>query len=601
MLGIDKRLIVKSTSRWLAAGIGVGVLGLLASLTLYWFIGRAIDAMLAGYPLLEVWLPWIVALLAVKFLAGWLYRTAQHKASSLTKLSIRDMVYAHALRLGPAVLDRKRTGELVNVAVDGMDWIEMLYGTYFVQFVVGMATPLLLCAFIGLTDWVVGLALLVSVPLTPLFLGMMGRSFRRASERFAKVNAEQSVRFLDSIQGMTTLKMFNLGKSRGAEMHAASEEQRRETMRLLLVNQMMILFVDFGFALGTTLVLTVTALLRLDAGALTPGAVVALILASAEFAKPLTLVGQFFFAGAVGRAYAKKILAFLGEQPGVADPEGATAPAAAARPALTLKDVVFQYAGATRPAVDHFTLDLAPGETVALVGESGSGKTTLTNLILRTLAPAGGTIALGGRNVTEVPADWVRRHLALVPQDPYLFYGTIAENLRVAKPGATDEELVAACRAANIHEQIAALPDGYSTRVGERGLSLSGGQEQRLAIARALLKGSPIVILDEPTSQIDLETEAVIHDALAHLTRDKSVLLIAHRLSTVEHAVRIVVLGDGRMQPGAHVPGKDPITQALRRPDLVRTGGGPHLEAGGRLHSVASKGLLTHARSSEWL
>ena len=553
MLGIDKRLIVKSTSRWLAAGIGVGVLGLLASLTLYWFIGRAIDAMLAGYPLLEVWLPWIVALLAVKFLAGWLYRTAQHKASSLTKLSIRDMVYAHALRLGPAVLDRKRTGELVNVAVDGMDWIEMLYGTYFVQFVVGMATPLLLCAFIGLTDWGVGLALLVSVPLTPLFLGMMGRSFRRASERFAKVNAEQSVRFLDSIQGMTTLKMFNLGKSRGAEMHAASEEQRRETMRLLLVNQMMILFVDFGFALGTTLVLTVTALLRLDAGALTPGALVALILASAEFAKPLTLVGQFFFAGAVGRAYAKKILAFLGEQPGVADPEGATAPAAAARPALTLKDVVFQYAGATRPAVDHFTLDLAPGETVARVGESGSGKTTLTNLILRTLAPAGGTIALGGRNVTEVPADWVRRHLALVPQDPYLFYGTIAENLRVAKPGATDEELVAACRAANIHEQIAALPDGYSTRVGERGLSLSGGQVQRLAIARALLKDAPIVLLDEPTSQIDLETEAVIQDALDHLTRDKSVLLIAHRLSTVRNADRIVVLGHGKvLESGSH-------------------------------------------------
>ncbi len=147
----------------------------------------------------------------------------------------------------------------------------------------------------------------------------------------------------------------------------------------------------------------------------------------------------------------------------------------------------------------------------------------------------------------------MRRHLALVPQDPYLFYGTIAENLRVAKPGATDEELVAACRAANIHEQIAALPDGYSTRVGERGLSLSGGQVQRLAIARALLKDAPIVLLDEPTSQIDLETEAVIQDALDHLTRDKSVLLIAHRLSTVRNADRIVVLGHGKvLESGSH-------------------------------------------------
>ncbi|GMU67915.1 MAG: hypothetical protein AMXMBFR37_02480 [Steroidobacteraceae bacterium] len=553
MLGIDKRLIVASTRRWLGIGIAAGVLGLLASLTLYWFIGRAIDAMAGGGNLLAAWLPWIVALLAAKFLLGWLYRTAQYRASSLTKLTVRDRIYGHALRLGPAVLDRKRTGELVNIAVDGMDWIEMYYGIYFVQFVIGMATPLLLCLFIGFTDWVVGVALLVSVPLTPLFLGMMARNFRKASERFAQVNAEQGARFLDSIQGMTTLKMFNLGKLRGAEMHAASEQQRVETMRLLLVNQMMILFVDFGFALGTTLVLTVTALLRLDAGMLTPGAVVALVLASAEFARPLTLVGQFFFAGAIGRAYAKKIAAFLGEPPGVADPQGVAAPSLETRPALSLRNLVFRFAGASRPAVDQLSLDVAPGETVALVGASGSGKTTVTNLILRTLAPAAGAITLGGRDVATVPADWVRAHLALVPQDPYLFHGTIAENLRVARPDATEEQLVAACRAANIHDHIAALPQGYATRVGERGLSLSGGQVQRLAIARALLKDAPIVILDEPTSQIDLETEAVIHEALEHLTREKTVLLIAHRLSTVARADRIVVMGDGRvLESGSH-------------------------------------------------
>jgi len=561
VLGIDKRLMVASTRRWLGIGIGAGVLGLLASLTLYWFIGRAIDAMVGGDNLLATWLPWVGALLAAKFLLGWLYRTAQYRASSRTKLTVRDRIYEHALRLGPAVLDRKRTGELVNIAVDGMDWIEMYYGIYFVQFVIGMATPLLLCLFIGFTDWVVGVALLVSVPLTPLFLGMMARNFRKASERFAQVNAEQGARFLDSIQGMTTLKMFNLGKVRGAEMHAASEQQRVETMRLLLVNQMMILFVDFDFALGTTLVLTVTALLRLDAGALTPGAVVALILASAEFARPLTLVGQFFFAGAIGRAYAKKIAAFLGEQPGVADPTGVAPPPLEARPVLSLRNIVFRFAGASRPAVDGLSLDIVPGETVALVGASGSGKTTVTNLILRTIAPDAGELALGGRNVASVPADWVRAHLALVPQDPYLFYGTIAENLRVAKPDASDDELVAACRAASIHEHIAALPQGYATRVGERGLSLSGGQVQRLAIARALLKDAPIVILDEPTSQIDLETEAVIHDALGHLTRDRTVLLIAHRLSTVARADRIVVMGDGKvLESGSH-------------PELIARGG----------------------------
>jgi ABC-type multidrug transport system fused ATPase/permease subunit len=341
--------------------------------------------------------------------------------------------------------------------------------------------------------------------------------------------------------------MFNLGRARGREMHEANENQRIETMRLLLVNQMMILFVDFGFTLGTTAVLTIVGLLRLKAGVLTPGAVIALVLASAEFSKPLTLIGQFFFAGAIGREFAKKIVAFLSQQPGVQDPPGMTAPARIANPDLRLRDVVFAYAAGAKPAVNGATLDLKPGETVALVGQSGSGKTTITNLILRTLSPSAGSIELGGTRVDQVPADWVRAHIALVPQDPYLFHGTIAENLRVAKADATDAELIEACKAANIFEQIAALPQGLSTQVGERGTSLSGGQVQRLAIARALLKNAPVVVLDEPTSQIDLETEKVIHEALERLMKHKTVLLIAHRLSTVEKADRIVVMGDGRV------------------------------------------------------
>jgi ABC-type multidrug transport system fused ATPase/permease subunit len=553
LLGIDKRLIVKSTSQWILAGIVVGVLGLVASLWLYWQLGVLVDGMTRGENLLPAMMPLLAGILAAKFVLGWLYRTAQYKASSLTKLHIRDKIYQHALRLGPAVLDKKRTGELVNIAVDGMDWIELFYGIYFVQFVIGMATPVLLCIFIGWVDWVVGLALIVSIPLTPLFLGLISKQFRSVSDRYAEVNNIQSAQFLDSIQGMPTLKMFNLGKARGAEMHAANEKQRVETMKLLLVNQVMILFVDFGFALGTTAVLTIVALLRFDAGMLTAGEIIALILATAEFARPLQLIGAFFFAGAIGREFAKKIVAFLEQVPSVADPAGAVVPPQLANPSLRLKDVVFSYANTGKPAVDGCTLEVKPGETVALVGHSGSGKTTVTNLVLRTLAPNSGTIELDGVRANQVPADWVRAHLALVPQDPYLFYGTIAENLRVAREDASDDDLVAACRAANIHDHIASLPQGYDTLVGERGTSLSGGQVQRLAIARALLKNAPIVILDEPTSQIDLETEKVIHEALEKLMHRKTVLLIAHRLSTVEKADRIVVMGDGRvLESGSH-------------------------------------------------
>ena len=584
LLGIDKRLIVRSTSQWIVAGIAVGVLGLVLSLWLYWQIGVLVDGMVQGENLLPPMAPLLAFILVAKFFLGWLYRTAQYKASSLTKLAIRDKIYQHALRLGPAVLDKKRTGELVNIAVDGMDWIELFYGIYFVQFVIGMATPVLLCIFIGWVDWVVGVALIVAIPMTPLFLGLISKQFRSVSDRYAEVNNIQSAQFLDSIQGMATLKMFNLGKVRGAEMHAANEKQRIETMKLLLVNQVMILFVDFGFALGTTAVLTITALLRLNAGALTAGEVIALILATAEFAKPLTLIGQFFFAGAIGREFAKKIVSFLSQIPSVADPEGVRAPALLANPALRLKDVVFSYANTGKPAVDGCTLEVRPGETVALVGHSGSGKTTVTNLVLRTLSPTSGTIELDGTRADQVPADWVRAHLALVPQDPYLFYGTIAENLRVAREDATEAELVEVSKAANIYEHIASLPHGFQALVGERGTSLSGGQVQRLAIARALLKNAPIVILDEPTSQIDLETEKVIHEALDKLTHKKTVLLIAHRLSTVEKADRIVVMGDGRvLESGTHA---ELVARGGVYARMVGTSKRAEQQDGGRLAAV---------------
>jgi ATP-binding cassette, subfamily C, bacterial CydD len=553
MLGIDKRLIVKSTSQWLISGILAGILNILLSLGLYTVLGLSIDGLLKGEAVFEKYFTVLVALLAAKLAAGWFFRFAQYRASSETKLSVRDMLYAHSLRLGPAVLDRKRTGELVNIAVDGMDWIELFYGVYFVQFVVGMATPIVLCIYIGLVDWVVGLSLVAAIPLTPIFLGALSKQFRKVSDKYADVNNQQSAAFLDALQGMTTLKMFNLGAKRGAEMYAANEEQRVITMRLLFVNQIMILLVDFGFALGTTLVLTVVALLRLDAGFLTAGQVVALILASAEFSKPLSLIGEFFFAGAIGREFAKKIIAFLSDEPSVKEPASAVAPAGRGAGALTFRDVSFSYPNTERPAVDGFTLSVRPGETVALIGHSGSGKTTVANLILRTLAQSSGTIEIDGHPADQVPLSWVRDQIALVPQDPYLFYGTIADNLRLAKPEATDQELIDAARAANIWDFIQASPDGLNTRVGERGLSLSGGQVQRVAIARALLKNAPIIVLDEPTSQIDLETESVIHEALARLTANRTVILIAHRLKTVQTADRIVVMAHGKvLEEGSH-------------------------------------------------
>lgn len=548
MLGLDKRLIQKATQKWITLGMVAGLMDVVLTLALFYLLGLALNSALAEENLLADVLPAVVVLFALKFSFAWLFRTAQSKACAETKVSVRDLVYRHALKLGPGLLGKGRTGQLVNTTVDGMDWLENYYGVYFIQFAVGMGTPILLCFFILGIDWVVGLALIASIPITPLFIKTVSSKFTDVSRRYSEVLDSQSAQFLDSIQGMSTLKSFNLSRKRGEDMRAANEELRQETMSLLFVNQMMIAFVDFGFALSSTLVITIVALLRLDAGYLTAGEVIALILASSMFSKTLGSLGKFFFAGAVGREVANKILRFLDEKPSIQDtPTTQSAPPALQYPSIEFENVSFSYEGSDAPAIDDVTFKIKAAETLALIGHSGSGKTTLTNLILRTLKPSAGTIRLDGKSLDDLPVDFVREQIALVPQDPFLFFGTIADNLRVAKENATEDELKNATQAAELYDYIISTPKGFDTMVGEQGLALSGGQVQRLAIARALLKDSPIVILDEPTSQIDVETEFELTKALQRLTQNKTVLLIAHRLSTVEQADRIIVMKEGRI------------------------------------------------------
>ncbi len=548
MLGLDKRLIHKTTRTWIVAGAAAGLADIALTLALFYVLGMALDGALAGRNLLTGLAGVLALLCLLKFGFAWLSRTAQSKASAETKVSVRDLVYRHALKLGPGLLGKGRTGEIVNAAVDGMDWLENYYGVYFIQFAVGVGTPVLLCLFVLGVDWAVGLALIVSIPVTPLFIRAVSSSFTDVSRRYSQVLDGQSARFLDSIQGMSTLKAFNLSRARGERMRKANEDLRRETMGLLFVNQMMIAVVDFGFALCSTLVIAVAALLRFDGGHVSAGEVAALILASSLFAKTLGALGKFFFAGAVGREVANKILNFLDETPSVRDrAANETAPAKLERPVIELNDVSFTYEGSAAPAVEAVSFRIDAGETLALIGHSGSGKTTLTNLLLRTLQPDAGRITLDGRPVEDLPVDWVRAQIALVPQDPFLFFGTIADNLRVAREDASVEDLEAAARAAELYDDIMSTPKGFDTMVGEHGLALSGGQVQRLAVARALLKDAPIVVLDEPTSQIDVETEFDLTAALKRLTRDKTVLLIAHRLSTVERADRIMVMSEGRI------------------------------------------------------
>jgi ATP-binding cassette subfamily C protein CydD len=569
MLGVDDRLITPGTIKWVKVGLISGLATVPATIALYIVLGMAVDAAFAAWlanPVLNVdgfvwqgsaitvqagnlavqYMPWLVALVLIKAALSWLFRTGQFRASSEAKLNVRDQIYKQVVNLGPGILGKRRTGEIANTATEGVEYLDYYFSVYFVQIWIAIAIPVFLCAAIFWIDPIVGWWMLAGVPLTPLFVGSSAKGFRRISGTKEEVKNHNSAQYLDSVQGMSTLKMFNVALRRGKQIQADNEIQRKATMKLLLIAQIQFVFLELGFALFSTAVAMAVSMYRLTYGFMTPGEAVAVILLSLEFSRTLLLIGEFFFAGALGREVAASVIKFLDEKSPLKKTGGTKrGNDKSAGISIELKDVTFTYPGTNEPAIRNLSMSLNPGEMVALIGKSGSGKTTVTNLLLRTLDPDSGQILFDGVPEEDLSLEWIREQIGLVPQDPFLFYGTIRDNLTMAKEDATEAELMAAITAAELKDFIDASPDGLETKVGDQGTALSGGQAQRLAIARALLKDAPIVILDEPTSQIDVETEALLNRALGRLCANKTVLLIAHRLSTIEQADRIIVLDEG--------------------------------------------------------
>lgn len=562
MIGVDDRLVTPATMKWVKIGLIAGLATIPTTILLYYVLGLAVDSAFTGNNLLQNWLAVLIGLVLLKAALAWTFRTGQFRASSEAKLNVRDQIYKQVVKLGPGLLGKRRTGEIANTATEGVEYLDYYFSVYFVQIWVAIAIPIFLVAAIFSIDWVVGLWMLAGVPLTPLFVGSSARGFRRISKANEKVKNRNASAYLDSIQGMATLKMFNQGLRRGKQMEVDNEKQRKTTMKLLLVAQAQFIFLELGFALFSTAVAMGVSMYRYSGGHMTPGEIVAVVFMSLEFSRTLLLIGEFFFAGALGREVAAEVVQFLDEESPVKSAAGerpTNAPGHVVE--IEFDKVSFTYPGAESEAIRDLSFTLAPNETVALIGKSGSGKTTVTNLLLRTLDPQSGRILIDGVKDSDLALDWIREQIALVPQDPFLFYGTIADNLRIAREDASEQEMLAALKAAELLDFVEANPAGLGTMVGDQGAALSGGQAQRLAIARAILKDSPIVILDEPTSQIDVETEALLNRALERLTENKTVLLIAHRLSTIEQADRILVMHDGE------------LAESGTRDELIASGG----------------------------
>lgn len=486
----------------------------------------------------------VVALQVVRAGLLWWREVVAMAIGGDVRAALRHRLYAHLLELGPGYTVRTRTGSVLTAVVDNVESIDPYFGKFLPQVVTSAVGAVVLTAYIATVDGWVGLVVALSAIVAAVAPQVSRRHWQRASKRWTTSYRSLYANSLDAIQGMTTLKAFNAQQRRGEELHAESEEFNQASVGLLLTVSVSSGVIGVATSAGTALSVGVGAL-RLADGVLTVGELLIVLLLTRECFRPLTDLDRAYHAAYAAPAAAEGIFGLLDAVPDLHPTTAGPAPDPPV-PAVVFRDVTFGYRSDGRRALDGVSFRVDPGETVALVGRSGAGKTTAVSLLLRLFDPQAGSITIGGRDLRELPIEDLRRLIAVVAQDTYLFHGTVRHNLLVAKADATDAELEAAARAARAHDFIAELPEGYDTLIGERGLRLSGGERQRLAIARALLKDAPVLVLDEATSAIDGASEAAIQAALADLTTGRTTLVVAHRLSTVRAADRIVVLDDGR-------------------------------------------------------
>jgi ABC-type multidrug transport system fused ATPase/permease subunit len=407
--------------------------------------------------------------------------------------------------------------------------------------------PIGILLYLTTIDWIVSLfialALLIVAAGPQVYKRWLGERGLRHWDAYSDMNAQ----FLDSMQGMVTLKAFNASRRRGEELRGNSERLYRTTMAQMAISLAGTGITGLGMMAGTALAVGVGAWSVLTGRLAAEHLFIVLFLAG-ECLRPLAQLDRYWHQGFLGISASQGVFALLNATPEIQNPtEPATIAARDIRPAIAAEQVSFAYSRSEQPALQDVSFHIDPGETVAIVGRSGAGKSTVISLLLRFFDPQQGRIKLDGRDIKDYDLDTLRQMFAVVAQETYLFHGSVADNLRFARPDATQAELEDVARAANAHDFISALPQGYDTIVGERGLKLSGGERQRIAIARALLKNAPILILDEATASVDAANEAAIQQALERLMQNRTILIIAHRLSTVVNADRIVVLERGRV------------------------------------------------------
>jgi len=550
----DKRLVQEGRPvrgyLLLIVGMGIGIT--LLAVAQAWFLSRVVAGVfLNGATLKTVRNPLclILGIMVLRAVLQWVSEISAHEAASRLKSSLRQRLMRHLVSLGPVYARGERTGELVTTVVEGIESLEEYFSKYLPQLLLAAGIPLLILGFVFPLDWKSGSILLLTGPLIPVFMILIGKMAEKKSLHQFQSLSWMSAHFLDILQGMTTLKVFGRAKDQTRVIARVSDSFRKATLGVLRIAFLSALVLEFLATMSTALV-AVTIGLRLVSGTLSFSAGLFLLLLAPEFYTPLRTLGLNFHAGLSGVNAAGRIYEIL-DCPLMSDGEDKSVLSSNFH--ISFQNVCLTYQLGEAPALNGINLALKFGEKIAFVGPSGAGKTSIAQLLLRFIDPSAGEIFVNEALLETISQENWRKQIAYVPQTPYLFAGSITENIHFGRPSATFEEVKSAAQEASAHEFISKLPDGYDTLLGEGGTRLSGGQAQRIAIARAFLKDAPLLIMDEATSGLDLESEHAVQQALKRLMQGKTAIIIAHRLSTVRHADRILVMEQGQIvEQGKH-------------------------------------------------
>lgn len=551
----NKRLlsICDSSKKWIGLTVLMNWISIICNIALILFIGTTVDKLMNGNLNLNVISTslFIIAMLSIRFVANFMSTKFSLHSSSEVKKTLRSTIYEKLLSLGVNYTDAISTSSTVQIAVDGVEQLEIYFGRFMPQLFYSLLAPLTLFAVMSFISFKTAIVLLICVPLIPMTIMAVMKIAKKLLSKYWGVYTDLGDSFLENLQGLTTLKIFDIDEDKNKEMNDNAEHFRKITMKVLSMQLNSITIMDL-IAFGGSAIGILIAIAEFRAGLLTAGQVLIIILLSAEFFIPMRLLGSFFHVAMNGISASERMFKLLDtevEQIKVLDEAKLVN---LNNINIELKNVDFSY-DKERKVLENINIEMKNNKMIALVGESGCGKSTITNLLLKQNKVDSGEILLNGINLNEIPFDVLTKKVGFINHSAYIFNGSIEDNIRMGKNDASYDEIYDALKKANLYEFVMSLPEKLNTNVGEGGSLLSGGQKQRLALARTIITDPEIYIFDEATSNIDVESEEKVWESIYKLAKNKTVIVISHRLANVKNAHAIYVLDKGHIvEHGKH-------------------------------------------------